>query len=62
MNQPTAAPTRKVTAQGLGGAAATIIQAALIYGAGIELPAEVVAAVAVMAGFLTGYIVPDRET
>ena len=61
MNQPTLEPTRKVTAGALGGAGATIIQAALIYFADIELPAEVVAAIAVLAGFVTSYFTNERE-
>lgn len=48
-------PTRKVAAAGLGGAVATIILALI---PGSESP-ELAAAVATVAAFLLGYLVPE---
>lgn len=60
INQPTAAPTSKVAAAGIGGA----ITVVLIYLAqtffNIDLPAEVGGAVAVIVSFFSGYIVKER--
>lgn len=55
---PSAAPTRKVTAVGLGGAVATV--ATWIVGeAGIDVPATVAAAITTIAVSAAGYLTHD---
>jgi hypothetical protein len=54
-DQPTAAPTSKVTAAGAGGAASIL----LVYIAGlfgVDVPPAAAAAVATLLAFLAGYI------
>lgn len=58
-NQPTPMPTRKVTAAGIGGAAATV----LIWGAaqfGLEIPAEVAAGIVALIAAAAGYMTQER--
>ena len=59
MNQPTAAPTQKVAAAGIGGSLA-IVLVYVIGQFGVDLPAEVAAAVATIVSFLAGYFVKER--
>lgn len=57
-NQPSAAPTRKVTAAGLAGAVTTV--AAWVAGQfGVTVPAEVAVAVTTILTVGTAYIVKD---
>ena len=60
MNQPTAAPTRKVTAGALAAALTTILVWVLSEFAGVELPPEVAAAVTSILTLGAAYIVPER--
>jgi hypothetical protein len=57
-NQPTPAPTSKVTAAGAGGAASIL----LVYIAGLfglDVPPEAAAAAAALIAFLAGYITKE---
>lgn len=49
-------PTTKVAAAGIGGAISVVLIYALKAVWGVELPAEVAAAVATIVSFLSGYI------
>lgn len=53
-------PVRKVAVGGAAGAAATVIVWGLSF-AGIEMPPEVAAAVAVLITFGTSYLTPPKE-
>lgn len=59
VDQPTAAPTRKVSAVGIGGAISIIF----IYLVGavfnVELPSEVASALTLIISFLSGYLVKE---
>ena len=60
VNQPSAAPTRKVTAAGLGIPLSTLI----IWGAGmagVPIPPEVAAAAAGLISSLLAYFVRERK-
>ena len=60
MNQPTATPTRKIAATGIGGAAATV----LIWLAaqfGMEIPAEVAAGIVALIAAGAGYMTAERD-
>lgn len=59
VNQPTLAPTTKVTAGAIAGAI-TVVLVWLVGMAGLEVPAEVASAVTVIISFLTSYIKHDR--
>jgi hypothetical protein len=59
VNQPTAAPTNKVAAVGIGGSIATIL--VFIAGQfGVDVTPEVSAAFVVVVTFLSGYIKRDK--
>lgn len=55
INQPTAEPTRKVKAGGIGGAAAFILVVVLQMILGVEFPAGFEAALATIFGFGAAY-------
>lgn len=57
-NEPTTSyvPVPKVAAAGIGGAISVVLIYALKAVWGVELPAEVAAAVATIVSFLSGYI------
>ena len=59
VNQPTLAPTRKMNAVGMSGALATVV-ITLAAQWGIEISAEVAAAIVTLAAFAAGYF--RRET
>lgn len=54
------APTRKVTAGTVAGAASIIIVWA-IGAAGIDVPAEVASAITTLLAAVTSYMIPDRR-
>lgn len=59
-NQPTASPTTKVTAAGVGGALSIVL--VWIAGEfGISMPEEVASAFTTIIAFLSGYFVRDRR-
>lgn len=60
INQPTAAPTNKVTASVLGGAAATVVCVIVQMITGVEFPTGFEAAVAVLFGFIAGYVTKEE--
>jgi len=61
MNQPTATPTQKVAAAGIGGSV-TILAVYLIQTIfNIEVPAEVASALTALIAFASGYIVREKE-
>ena len=60
VNQPTSAPTTKVTAGVIGGAVATLVTFGLNAWLGIEFPAGVEAAIATLVGFFVAYTVPEQ--
>lgn len=62
VSQPTAAPTRKVTATALGGAFATLTAWALQTYGGVDVPPGIEAALAVVFAVLMGYIVREEDT
>lgn len=59
-NQPTPAPSTKLTAAAVGGAVATIIIVLTQTFFGITFPAGFEGAVAVLAAFVLGYFVKER--
>lgn len=60
VEQPTAAPTRKVAAGGIGGAIAIVLIYAFQTATSIVLPAEVAGAVTLIVSFLTSYLVKEE--
>lgn len=61
VDQPSPAPTRKVTAAALGAALATIAVWAAHAFAGVDVPPGVEGALAVVLGFVCGYLVRERD-
>ncbi len=61
VDQPSPAPTRKVTAAGLGAAAATLVVWALTAFAGADVPPGVEGALATVLALLAGYVVRERD-
>lgn len=59
VNQTSAAPTRKVAAGSVGGAVGVILIFVLSQ-FGVEVPAEVAAAISTVLGFAMSYLVPER--
>lgn len=59
VSQPSKRPTNKLTAAGAAGSASVVIVwlAGLV---GVDMPAEVGAAVATLLSFAAGYLVKDR--
>jgi putative flippase GtrA len=53
-------PSRKVSVGGLGGAAGIIVTWILVT-VGLDVPAEVGAAISTIMGFAAAYIVPERD-
>lgn len=60
-NQPTAAPTTKVTAAGAMGALSTVGVWAAQEFASIEIPGEVASAIVLVVMFVAAYVIPERE-
>lgn len=60
VDQPTATPSRKVTAMGLGGAVAAVISWVLQVTFSLDVPPGVESAFATIVGFATGYLVRER--
>lgn len=60
INQPTLKPTTKVTAGGLGGAVA-VLTVAILGQFGVDLGAEVAAALTTLLSFGASYLVKDKE-
>lgn len=60
VEQPTASPTRKVAAGGIGGAVAIVLIYAFQQLTGVLLPAEVAGAVTLIVSFGTSYIVKEE--
>ena len=60
MQQPTELPSRKVSAQALGGALVAVAAWATSTFAGLDIPADVAAALTVVTGFVAGYLTRDR--
>lgn len=55
-------PTRKVTGQAVGGAVATLaVMTAGMVWPGLEFPAGYEGALAVVLGFVVGWLVPERD-
>lgn len=61
VTQPGSAPTRKVAASTLGAAVATLAVLAAQTWAGVEIPPGFEGALAVVLGFLAGYVVRERD-
>jgi len=59
VDQPTAAPTRKVAAGGIGGAIMFLVALCLKQFLGIELPDEVIAGSTAIVAFLFAYFVKE---
>lgn len=59
-NQPTASPTRKVAAGGIGGAISIVIIYLIQALFGVELPGEVASAVTLLISFGSSYIVREE--
>lgn len=57
--EPTRAPTRKVTAAGVGGAAATIVVIGIQMFTGAEIPMGLEAALATVFAFGAGYMTSE---
>lgn len=60
VNQPTAAPTRKVGAGAIGGAIAVVLIYAFQELTRVTLPAEVAGAVTLIVSFMTSYLVKEE--
>lgn len=60
MNQPTAAPTRKVTAAMIAGAIVTLLSWLLGFG-DVELPGDVAAALTTIIMVVAAYTVPEGD-
>lgn len=59
-DQPTAAPTAKIAASGIGGSVSVVL-IWLAGMAGIEVPPEVAGAVATIISFFSGYLVREKR-
>lgn len=60
VDQPTAAPTRKVAAGGIGGALSIVLIYIIQVVFTVELPAEVASAVTLIVSFLASYFVREE--
>lgn len=60
VEQPTAAPTRKVAASGIAGAVSIVLVFVLQMVLGIEIPAEVASSTTLILAFASGYIVKEE--
>jgi putative flippase GtrA len=60
VDQPTAAPTRKVATGGLGAAVVTIIIWLVQTFTDVEVTPEIAAALAGAIGWILAYLVPER--
>lgn len=62
MDQPTARPTDKMTATGIGGAVATVVMVVLnVLIPEMEVPMGLEAAIATIVAFTFGYLTPERK-
>lgn len=59
-DQPTAMPTAKIAASGIGGSV-SIVLVWLAGLTGLEVPPEVAAAVTTIISFLSGYLVREKR-
>jgi len=59
MDQPTATPTRKVTAQAVSGVASVLLIYVLGL-VGVDLPADVAAAIVVVLSFVASYMTKEK--
>ena len=59
MDQPTKAPTQKMTAVGISGAV-TLVVIWLVSQFGVDLPAEVASALTIIISFVAGYLTPEK--
>ncbi|WP_439946520.1 hypothetical protein [Streptomyces sp. BBFR109] len=59
INQPTATPTAKVAAAGIGGSV-SIVLIWMLNQLGIDMPVEVASAITAIVSFLAGYLVKER--
>jgi len=59
INQPTAVPTAKVAAAGIGGSV-SIVLIWILSQLGIDMPAEVASAITAIVSFAAGYLVQER--
>lgn len=59
VNQPTAAPTAKVAAAGIGGSI-SIVLIWVLNQVGIDMPVEVASAITAIVSFAAGYLVKER--
>jgi len=60
IEQPTAQPTRKMSAVGIAGALATVVTWAAGQ-AGLDMPPEVAAAIALVLAWAVGYFTLERS-
>lgn len=60
-DQVSAAPTNKVAASGIGGAVSVVLIWLINTVFGIEIPSEVAAAIATVAGFASGYLIREKR-
>jgi len=60
MDQPTPAPTRKVTSGGLAGALSILVIWLINTVVGKEVPPEVASSFTVVLTFIVAYLVPER--
>lgn len=60
-NQPTASPTAKVAAGGVGGSLTVVLLYAIKVLFELDVPAEVGAALATVISFLSAYMTRDRK-
>lgn len=60
-NQPSAEPTPKTTAAGIGGAVTSILLWGLTYFGKIDVPAEIGAALATIIAFASAYMTRDKK-
>lgn len=60
-NQPSASPTPKIAAAGIGGTVTTILLYGLKVFLKVDVPAEVGAALATVIAFAVGYFTRDKK-
>jgi hypothetical protein len=60
-DQPSAVPTRKITAAGLGGAVTIILVWIVHTLANVDVPPEVASSFTTLVAFALGYWVPDTD-
>ena len=62
MNQPTANPTQKVAAAGIGGSLTILIVYVIQQAFDVQIPAEVASALTALISFASGYLVREKPT